>query len=239
MLLSTVFSQLNFGELSHRSFGNDITGEIGREHYPSIITAINLAMDELHKRFPILSKKLNIQGYEDITTYTLTSQFAESNVDSLELIKYILDTDKPFTDDVLLVNRVYSIDSSDISTEYSLNIDNDRRSLSTLNDKVLSIPYPNKDVIYILDYRAKAKPIDYREVYDPSAVELALPTQYLEALLNYTSYRIHSGLKNDSSATEATTYYAKFESACRLLLNYGLHQPIINNIERFDNNGWV
>lgn len=238
MLLSTIFDQLNFGELSQRAFEDPITGKISPENYPKIITNINLGLTELYKRFPIHTKEITLQGYDDILVYNLTDDYAESNIGSVQPIKYILDSGNPFINDILILNRVYSVDSEDVLTNYALNESNNRQSMITPVDKVLKIPYPDSEIQYIIEYKAKPIVVNYLTVTNPEIVEVPLPEQYLEALLNYTSYRIFSGLKNDGSATEATIYYAKFEAACRLLLNYGLDQPNVYDGGQFDTNGW-
>ena len=87
MLLSEIFDQLTYGELSQTILGGKAGGVIAQESYPAVISHINLGLTELYKRFPIKVREIEIQQYASI----------------------------PFKDDVLKVTDIYDKDGLALS----------------------------------------------------------------------------------------------------------------------------
>ena len=71
MLLSEIFEQLTYGELSQINLGGKDDGGIASSDYPAVVAHINMALTELFKRFPLRLKEIQLQTYSTLTTYQL------------------------------------------------------------------------------------------------------------------------------------------------------------------------
>jgi hypothetical protein len=124
MLLSEFKEYLAYGELAHLAIGDLASNE---NQVNRIISAINLGVTELYKRFPI---KL---GSEVITLEDSTYEYA-------------------LPADLVKIEAIY--DSEDI--EIPLNDHNNTLSVFTTNYNVLKHPYPVADLTITVEYRVAA-----------------------------------------------------------------------------------
>jgi len=218
MTLDQIFDQLTYGELASLAIGGVNESKILVKDYPNVISHINLGLTELYKRFTIKTEEVIIQQYEQIETYYLDSKYAESNDESVEPIKYIMDSVfEPFTDNVLKIQEVY-----DEAGELLFKNDSEQHwSIYTPTYNSIQLPYPindnNLSVIFKANH-AKISPT----ITDPTVVELELPISHLEALLFYVASRIYSGMGTAESIQESSNYLMKFEESCKKLDSLGL-----------------
>jgi len=236
MLLSEIFNTLTYGELAHVVIGGKPAGGIQVADYPEMITNVNIALLEIYKRYSIKTEELTLQLYDHITLYNLHSNYAASNDASEEVYKYILDTATvtPFTDDILLITHVYD----EIGDEYALN-DLDRvDSLYTPTQTSLQVPYPTGENTLSVIYRASPEKILLTET-DANTVTVALPPQFLEAMVSYIAYRVFSGMNLSEGDTTALSHYAKFEAAIALIDHKGLLNTDNNQNTKFEESGWL
>ena len=233
MKLLTIFNQLSYGELSQLALGNSEGAGIQRTDWPMLIDHINIGLLELHKRFDIKRKNLVIEQYEQIQLYILDRRFAKTNVESLEPIKYIDDSEyDPFDDEVLKIERVFD----ELGIEYPLNDDVAYNSLHTPQTNAIQVPLTFVDNTFYVEYRASHKLID--RYVDPKETEVDLPLVYLEALLSYVASRAHSPFASQTNQ-ESQTYMMKFEAACAKITEMAITQA--NNTTNLKpiRNGWV
>jgi len=240
--LMQLFKDLTYGELAQLSVGNlipsDLESEPDPKDYDRILTHINLGMKELYKRFFLLSREIYIQQYEEIEVYELHSRFNQTNVASLEPIKYILDTPQnPFLDDVLKIEEVYD----EGGNKLPMNDITEELSIYTPSFRSVQYPYPKNENIFAVQYRASAPRIEYVRGMNPEEIELDLPNSLHEALIYYIAHRVHAGMGQGirDNNQESGAYYQKFEASCKIVELHGLEVQGEPGDWRFDRHGWV
>lgn len=92
ILTSELIRRLALGELSNLKMASPGDGTILAGDLPKVILQINNALTELFTKYMLSQKELVINSDETITQYYLRYEFAQSNVDSLQPIKYIDDS---------------------------------------------------------------------------------------------------------------------------------------------------
>jgi len=240
MTLLDILKDLTYGELAQLRIGDLLAGEPESQpdpvRYEQIISHINLGLKEIYKRFFLRSREIYIQQYEQINTYVLSSKYAQTNVASLEPIKYIMDTvDDPFQDDTLKIEEVYD----EAGNKLPLNDITEELSVFTPTYRSIQIPNPNNDNTLSVQYRACHPRIVYTGVgFDPADVEIMLPNSLHEALLYYVANRAFASLNRDQG-TEGNDYWQKFEKSCQLVDQLGLEVQGEPGDWRFDTHGWV
>lgn len=236
--LQQVFDDLTYGYLSNTSVAeiepDEFESEPDPRNYAQLTSYVNQGMLELYKRFFLSSKEIDIQQYEQITTYLLDSKYAQSNVASLEPVKFIMDSlDDPFQDDILKIEEVYDEDGNRLP----LNKQDEELSIFTPNYKSIQIHSPNENNMVSVQYRASHPWIEYDIIMDPEVIELMLPLSLYDALLQYVAYKhlIKTGL--DSS--QAAQYYSMFEASCKVVEDHGLEvQTDTTSDAKFVTRGW-
>jgi len=236
MTLLDILKDLTYGELAGLAIGNLLPGEFDNEpdphEYEQIVSHINLGLKEIYKRFFLRSREIEIQEYEQFTSYKLHSDFAQSNVASLEPIKYIIDTvDDPFQDDILKIEEVYDEEG----TKLSMNDITDEYSVFTPAYNIVQIPYPNNANTFSDQYRACHPKVPVTLATDPDTVEIELPNSLHIALLQYVGYRANLRTNPERSAD----YWQQFEKTCAHVERLGLEVQGEPGDWRFDEHGWV
>lgn len=247
MLLSDVFDQLTYGELSQLEMGQSDEEGITVNEHKRIIPHINLALTELHKRFLIREEEVTIRCWDHIETYILDSKYAASNKKSKEKYKYIHDSVyEPFLDNILKIERVFNEDGQELylneTDPYIIRTVDQRESrrawsVHTPNFKTVQIPYPLHTNAMLVEYRANHEKIEV-EGLDPTKTEIKIPAHLLEPFLLYVAARVYSNL-GGASAEEGMAYMAKFEASCKKIeeLNLVNKEHTVN--QKLEVAGWV
>jgi len=234
MLLSDLFEQLTNGELSQLEMGG-VDG-IGIEpcDYNRVIPHINLGMTELYKRFPIRRQEVIIQQYDQIQKYKLDSRYAQTNTDSEEPIKYVMDSKyEPFTDNVLKIERIFNEDGQEL-----YNCERDEYwSVNLPAYNVIQVPYPEKENNLSITYRADHDKIKIPGL-NPATTHIEVPPSLLEPLLLFIAARVYSNLSS-LEGNEGNNYMAKFEASCRKITELNLIPNDNTKNIKLDENGWV
>lgn len=234
MFLSEVFEQLTYGELAHIKLGGLDSNGICVADYPKIINNINLALIEIYTVLPIETSQVNLQLYEEIGLYTLHSDFAETNTESVEDPKYILDeTNDPFTNDILLITNVFN----EAGDEYPINEINEEFSVFTPSYNTIQVPFSQDTNAVDIIYRAAPTLIPTTGV-DPATTWVPIPYQLSNALISYVLHKIFSTI-NVGENNQAGIYYNKYLAAIELVKHVGLTIVETNLNEKLDINGWV
>jgi len=229
MLLAEFKEYLAYGELSQLFIGDKL---LNATQFPRIISAINLGLIELYKRFPIKIKELDIQLDTSNTEYTIHSSrsITRMPIGGNPVNFYILDSlGNPFKDDLLRIDAIF--DSNE--EELPLNDEVESTSLYTISHNVIKHPTPDSSIL-LIKYRASATALP------TCATELDyldIPPQFTEALVLYVAYRTFAAINMNSA--EAVNYYAKFEAACALINNQGLWNKEARTNTKFEDRGWV
>jgi len=236
MFLSDIFDQLTHGELSQISFsGQDDGFGITLGNYERIIPHVNLALTELHKRFPLKTGEVIIQQDASIGTYYLDYKYAQSNTGSTEPIKYLMDTvADPFVSNVLKIETIVD----DAGDNIPLNDSTNEVSIFTPSYNSLIVPVPDPEVALTIGYRANHKAISLIGL-EPDTEEVDIPSSHLEPLLLYIASRVHSAIPALEGANEGMSYYAKFIASCELIKTENIMNKATPANTRLCDNGWV
>lgn len=239
MLLSEVFEQLYYGELSQTAIGNNGVLGVKEVDYPRLINYINLGVLALYKRFVLLERETIIQLYEGITDYDLDYDFAFTNSGSSKDPKYIIDSaSKPFNRDrILKVLMVFT----ETGEEYILNPVHLEDTIETTllaytpSQTRLQIPYPGAENSISVICQAAPNNIPTNTV--DTSTEVVLPIVLLDPLLAYIADRYFVGMGGDKE--EKIIYPNKFETACkRIDISDLVTHNYAGGVNRFWRNGW-
>lgn len=236
MKLSDIMEYITYSETGNLFLSGTEEGKIRAKHYPKIISNINMALIELHKRFPILVKAITVQQYEHIANYILTREYAYSNTTSTQPYKYIMDSvTSPFEEDILKIERVHSEECGDFR-EYALNLDGDDLSLYTPAYNILQIPFPVSENAVFVEYRAYPKKIPVT-TEDLASEDIQFPEMLLEPLLCYMNYKLYTA--TGAEKPEPQLYLQRYEAECIKIDQLGVYnRDELLNI-KLENNRWV
>lgn len=232
MYLSEIFDQLTYGELSQIALGGANESGILPADYPKVIAHVNLALTEIHKRFRIKDGYSTIQQFDHIQKYELNSKYAQSNVDSPEQYKYIMDSIyQPFQDDVLRIEEVVNEEGETLF----LNDKNEYWSVHTTAYDTIQVPYPEQENQMIVTYRANHAMLSATDL-DPTTTEVFISGAHLEPLLLYVASRAYAGITDGSQ--DATLFMAKFEASCKRIEDLNLENTDDTSNQRIWRKRW-
>lgn len=245
MKLSEIFTQLSHGELSQMNLGGSGSGVIEDAAYDRLVSCINLGLSALHTRFPIRHGQLTLNFIADKVLYPIHSRYAESSTSSED--KYIMDSASPYLDDLMKVEKVYTLEGQRLS----LNDEADDYSVSTPSMTTIMVPIdlvnrisgtPDEYVTagLVVHYRA-AHPYLPAGVgmYRANTVDIELPYQYLEALCYFVASRINNPMGMTNEFHAGNSYAAKYEMACMALERDNIRVDQVSQPNRIERNGWV
>lgn len=257
MLLSEIFDQLTFGELSQLYISGRDENGIQACDYEQIIPHINLGLIELYKRFDLKRNEVKVQLQSDINIYHLNSKFALSREGVSLDPQYIMDTvDIPFTDDILKIEEVYdkygnkltlndknnyfdtdNTGTTNTSIEYTSNNVPIVRTVLTPSYLSIQSTYSDTAALLTIRYRAKHKQLPTYNI-DLSTEEVDLPYGLLEALCLFVGARAYTGMTGES-AQDGNNFMQKFEMSCKRVEEYGLENITQTTNYKLIENGWA
>ena len=234
MLLCDIFDQLTYGELRNLELGGVDADGMDPINYTEVIPHINLALLELYKRFPLKTNELILRQHDQIQRYLLHSDYAVTNVESTQPIKYIHDSRfDPFTDDVLKIERIYNEDGEELYNDEF----NEFWSIHIPAYNMVQIPWPEKENNLLVVYQASPAPVPF-DITVPGEVEVHIPPPLLEPLLAYVGGRMQTS-RGGEAVQEGNNYMAKFEASIQNVSNLNLLNKVNHRNNKLDCNGWV
>lgn len=250
MLLSDIFLQLQEGELSQIFPGTGapagVDGDMPTSQYRKLLPHIQLGLTELHKRFKLREGEFNLVLQPGQISYPLRAQYAASNQQSREPVRFIQDTDDPFTDNLTLVESVWG---TYLEKDYEIPQNSRQRpdavrlpkyNMLIVPDDPEKAPWLKETTELKVVYRADHPKIDTDLINSPSEIEIDLPSTFLEALLYFIAMRIHTPRKSlAGEIMEGNNWAAKFEREVTELKRLNLE---VNNVDEqgmFDAGGWA
>lgn len=116
MTLKDVFDQLTYGELSQVFMAGDIINDdgISEDDRPRVLASIVLGLTSLYTKFRLKEGRFILERQAGQTLYTINKNFAQSNVDSAELVKYMDDSDYPFDNRLLKIERICDVNGVEL-----------------------------------------------------------------------------------------------------------------------------
>ncbi len=213
MILSELFSYI--AELDSASIDLDTDGDgvIVAANYNKVIKAINLGLLQLYAEFPVREKMLVVQLYAHITEYHLVDDFADSNVGSIEVYKYIMDTTfDPYSNDVLKILAV--LDEG--GEQLPLNQNNQEWSIFTPAFNVIQHPYPDDSNAIFVMYRARHPEIASNVTI--STYDVEIPPQILPLLLLFVHHKLLASINPKESMAKLQEYMLQMQQTQGLIL---------------------
>lgn len=201
------------GDLSKADSDSSLSA-LQKTNRDKIRSYVNLANLELHKKFSILQKNMDLDFALDGEEFSLPDDFLHAisvtYTDGEEIP--INNTQKKIINDV---DQLVSVLFNDPSKAVIKGTDSDGRKN------------------FILTYAAAPKKAK------TTAVNLSIPQIYTEALLNYASYKAHATVNGDMKSTN-NTYYLRYNESCKQIKLLGLENP--DNLDantKLEDNGFV
>ena len=231
MNLPELYRLLALGELTNLAMAVDST--ILEEERAKIVLHANEGLKRLYTRFLLKESDLYLDQRGHLTTYSLTSKYAQSNYNgSAGHSFYINDLGAPFEDDVLKVLSVWNR----LGEEVPLNQAHLWHSVFTPQPTVLQIPHPGEGKPLTVHYQAAHPKLS---VDDPQA-NVELPEFLVGALTKFIAAEVYSNMNTQESTVKAGEFSSKFESICvdAIALDLVSTGGSTSGI-RFIKNGWV
>ena len=187
----------NVGDMTPGASPAPSTLQIANQN--KIRTHINLANIELHKKFNILQKDMELDFALAGEEFKLADDFLHA-------------TSCIFTDgDEVTINNEKTNIVDGVDSNVSVMFKDPTKLVIKGTDKD-----GRKDMI--LTYTASPK------LAATINVNLGLPQLYTEALLNYAAYKAHTAISGDMKA-ENNTYYLRYVESCKQINLLGLRNP--------------
>lgn len=234
MKLSELFQMLSVGELSLIRVGNDGQG-IRAQDYPKVIAQLNAGLTALHARFPLQERELIIQQYEQISKYYLRKEYLESNKESTQPVKYLIDTPmEPFIEDVLRVEKVFD----ECGCPLYLNNEPVCESIMTPSFDCIQIVSPIETNALFVTYRANHPKIDLATI--DLNIEIRIPASHEKALMYYIASQLYANSPNPETANKGLEWTQRYEAECKKIEDLDLNNAYIGQTNlKPEMRGWV
>jgi len=246
--LQEIMDNLTYGELSHVSVGGAALGFIEDKDYPKIVSCLNGALTALHKRFLLRTGEISLQQQEGLVTYYLRPEYTVS-AGTLGNTKYIIDSlADPFTGNLFKIEQVLNADGA-VLTLNDAAVSEDRpvyyngaiiqqSPIYTPNyDTLVMVPTPE---LIKIKYRADHPRIRITSGFEPTAIQIHIPTHILDAISLNIAARIYSPLTvGDGQTSASSSFMYQYEMECKRLESEGMTLDDNSYDTRFDDSGWV
>lgn len=239
MTLEDIYEYLATGELAHVIMGSKLDNdklEVPKQHYARLRNAIQLGLTDLHKRFLLREEQLVVDISQGPGTYWLTRKYAQSNTKSTEPVKYLVDSEQPFQENLLRIARVKDPEGNDIpmnllDSEYTIRV--------LRNDQILvgkDITTTTLTIHYHADH-----PILNKFLADssPMSVSVDLPTALLHPLTLFVASRVMNPIGLSEQFHEGNNYFSKYLAAVNDISQQGLDIRQTSENSRLEDNGWA
>lgn len=235
MKLSELFDQLTWGELSQLAIGNRKAGVIKVEDYPALLAYTNLGLTELYKRFPVQLEEIQLQQYENISTYFLRPPFAVSSATGAST-RYILDTiEDPFKNNIIKIESIHD----EFGGPYILNDEHEDDSVFTPGFDQIQFPVTADNKTFSVVYRAGHTPIVIEGADTPADIDVHIPPYLVYPLILFIASRAYSIMGSSENINEGAIYESKFERQCAKIIELGLINKDNTTSTKLDGSGWV
>lgn len=233
MVLEDLYKRLSYGELSNLSTSNSGSGSIKKDRLEQVVQHINDGLLILHTKFLLKQKEIGLNLYEHITHYYLNTRYAQTNINSPETYKYLLDTaEDPFTNTAL---RILDVVPRNENFSLPLNDPTEPYSLFTPQPTTLQVTNPIENMIVGVIYQARPSNL----FYDQYEHKIDLPDSLVPALTAYVGYRVYTSMNTETSSAKASEYFSIFNGICNEAEEKNVVNTSISPTEtRFELRGW-
>lgn len=215
MKLREVINMLGTGELANLSLFDD-DGNFKEANTQKLVTSINLALTDLHKRFLLKLGTVTINLQKGQTVYPLKPVYQVGQRAPVGTVQFIENDGTYLKDNLLKVYQVFD----EHGHELGLNDHDARRGVFTSSYNVLNVPgelFDRHDVRKLrVSYQMNATPLKGLDGdFDLDCAEVDIGYQHLWAMCLFIASRVHnpSGF-GTGGVHEGNNYWSKYESEC-------------------------
>lgn len=236
MKLRQVYDALENLHLESLSLSSEGAG-IQEIDIPKINTAINQAITDIYNDFNIRTDEVFLRVINGMKTYKLSSLYADSNTESTELVRWIVDSEfKPFKDDIKYIKRVVNTCGEPIQMNdpnYCYGVFTPSFDTIQLSNEVL-----NCDKFLSIIYAVNPQLIPTGTDTDIDNTEIDLPQNLLNLLILSTCAYIFKSKGNREMYSKGINYKNEYEQEKTKIINLGLYADNFNETDNFEQGGW-
>ena len=236
LTLQEIFDALAYGEFTNMALGNSVLGTLTEDKYPKVVSALNLGLVELYKRFLLKKKKCLLIQQAGVTTYFLRSDYVGMYIESIDDGAYEEDV---FEDDIIKVLAVCNAAGEDVPLN---NPKYPNTGVFTQTYDTIHMVPAKPPATLTVTYQAEYPRIKIEDDFDPNEIKIYFPKFLLDPLLAYIAARIFKGKTSKSAEGEtnlSTTFHYQFEAGCKKIVELGLAEEAEEQSGKFTARGWV
>lgn len=236
MNLRQVFNSLEHVHLSGLSITNSGVG-IGEIDYPLVLVSINEILTDLYTRFDLKTSEVILRLIKGQTEYTIHSDYADSNVNSTEPVRWVVDSvDNPFKDDISYILSV----TTSTQEKLEVNKPNYCNSVFTPSTNTIQIPTEIAETVTGLSVIYNASPIlvPVSTTLDVDTINIELPQAMFNALIFGVCKTIYSVKGGKDGYSKSNDYHQKYLNELNMLSDSGMFSNFTNERKSFSDGGW-
>lgn len=234
MRVRDIIDELNLGEMNSANLGHNDTEGVTPFNHAKVISYINAALTVIYSRQLLSEREVLIELVEGKSTYYLNSKYAQSNIESVEPIKYLVDAADPFDDRILKILSVYN----ENGLRFPLDDRADETSLFRPDMLTLQIPYPVTGTMISVLYQSAHKKLDTTGAGILDQV-INLPVSYSQAIINYVMYKHKASFDTVEMQQASLVAMKTFDVSLEALSTLGLSPEDNVTSTKFGDRGWV
>jgi len=238
-VLQDFFDALAYSEFSDLAMGNSQNGSLQEKEYPKVISALNLALNDMYRKFLLKVGVLYLREVKNQTIYYLRPEFVD---DIGGLDTYILyDEENPFLGDLVKILAIYDQENNELPFNQPLDIFPFGSKIVTTSFDVIHIEPQVVPRTLRIVYHATYPKIVLTPTFNPMQYPVYFPDYIQPALLAYVGSRIFRGRAakgNEQGQSINFTLYRQYDKICEELRNAGLVEDVYLPSDRFTRNGW-
>lgn len=164
-----------------------------KDNLEAITSFINLGLLELYNIFALKTEEFLIELQDGVTVYDLP-------------------------DDFMYITGAFEVpDKGENTKEVPINEEGNPYSVNTINFKQVQIPLSIAGAYVSIIYVVKPTYLTPADL----EVELPIPDNMVQPLLNFVAYKAHGAIKLDGQQSEGDVYYVRFKRSCDELKQRG------------------
>jgi len=236
--IQELFDDLAYGEFSNMAIGNSLANGVTPDKYPKVLSHINLGLLDLYTRFDLKKKEIHIHQQIGRSLYYLRAEHVgDPAAGDAEI--YIDGTgDNPPASDIIKFLKAWDGDGVEVPIDSA----DDPTGVFMVEPDVVKMEVGDTPKIISMQYQASYPRIIIETGFNPKEYKLYFPSFLKVALLAYIASRLFVGKEAQAIEGEArvsNTFQYRYEAECAKIARLGLSLSVLEEHNKFDNNGWV
>lgn len=237
MYLSAIFDNLVYGPFRQIYLNNEGFHTIEEKFRREMVVLTKKVLTELHAKLNLRSGQVTVRVMDGMRTYTLDTAYADSS--PLPLPKYIDDSIRPFTGDVLRISR---ITHGECNSPLRLNVMNDKDSFQIVEFNKILIPDNYKLDSFNVEYFANYEDFSTQVgITNPETVWINMPIQLMDlVVLGIAAAKFGTVGIAGGEPSKGLNYSAMYRTALeQATYNGGIMPATTIQSDGYRSGGWV